>query len=360
MKRLMGILIALLLLAFLATPALADGPRGDHVCFGGSTTVNLEETPKNVVLFGCGARIRNGAQIQRDVVSFGGDVVLEDGASVGGDIVIFGGNVQIAGKAGHRLYMFGGRVTLEPTAVVEDNVIVMGGLLEKKEGAVVRGTIERNTDTNMPRFGWNGVLPAFGSFGNGWNFWDGIVVGFVKNLVNTLALAALGALIIVFLPSQLKQVAAVVEKSAAPSLGVGCLTWLVVPPLIVLFIITCLGIPLSLALFIAFVAAIILGWIAISAIIGDRLLNALKAKNIVPILAMIVGILVLWLVTSVPIVGWVVWLFIATLAVGAVALTRFGTRPYPPAALAPVAPTPPVAPSAPPTPPSSGDAGAKI
>jgi hypothetical protein len=175
-----------------------------------------------------------------------------------------------------------------------------------------------------------------------------------------LALAALGALIIVFLPSQLKQVADVAEKSAAPSLGVGCLTWLVVPPLMILFVVTCLGIPLSLALAIAFVAAIVLGWIAISVIIGDRLLNALKVKNIVPILAMVVGILVLWLVTSVPIVGWVVWLFIATLAVGAVALTRFGTRPYPPAALAPVAPTPPVAPSAPPTPSASNDPGANI
>jgi hypothetical protein len=85
MKRLFGVLIALLLLAFLATPALADGPRGDHVCFGGSTTVNSEEMPENVVLFGCGARIQKGVQVRRDVVVFGGNVVLEEGTSVGHD-----------------------------------------------------------------------------------------------------------------------------------------------------------------------------------------------------------------------------------------------------------------------------------
>jgi uncharacterized membrane protein (DUF106 family) len=86
----------------------------------------------------------------------------------------------------------------------------------------------------------------------------------------------------------------------------------------------------------------VLGWIAISVIIGDRLLNALKAKNIVPILAMIVGVVALWLVTSVPFVGWIVWLFVATLAVGAVVLTRFGTRPYPPTTPASVAPSAPM------------------
>ena len=360
MKRLMGVLIALGLLVIAATPVFADGPIRDRVCFGGSTLVRSEESVQSVVLFGCGARIQSGAQVQRDVVSFGGDVVLDENVRVGNDVVVFGGDVQIAGQVGDEVVVFGGRVTLEPTAVVGRNVLLMGGFLDKQEGAVVRGNIERNTDFSAPRFGWNWGLPMFAPFSPSWNFWDGIVGGFIKNLVNTLALAALGALIIVFLPSQLKQVADVAEKSAAPSLGVGCLTWLVVPPLMILFVVTCLGIPLSLVLAITFVAAIVLGWIAISAIIGDRLLNALKAKNIVPMLAMVVGLIMLWLITSLPILGGFVWLFIATLAVGAVALTRFGTRPYPPTALAPVAPTPPVAPSAPPTPSASGDAGANI
>ena len=362
MKRMFGILIALWLLIFAATPVFAQGPHADdHVCFGGNTTVSSEETPDNVILFGCNGRIQKGVQVRRDVVVFGGNVVLEEGTSVGHDIVVFGGILQLAGEVKNEVVVVGGNITLEPPAVVNGDLQIFGGLLDKKEGAVVRGTIERNSDMNMSRWRWNGISPMMPiPFNNGWNFWDGTVVGFIKNLVNTLALAALGALILVFLPSQLKQVAAVAEKSAAPSLGVGCLTWLVVPPLMILFVVTCLGIPLSLALAIAFVAAIGLGWIAISVIIGDRLLNALKAKNIVPILSLVVGLIVLWLITSLPILGGLVWLFIATLALGAVALTRFGTRPYPPAALPSVAPALPVAPSAPPTPSASNDLGANI
>jgi hypothetical protein len=317
--------------------------------------VTAEESPDNVVLFGCNGRIQKGAQVKRDVVVFGGNLVLEEGTRVGQDVVVFGGIAQLAGEVKNDVVIGGGNVTLEPTAVVDGDLNIFGGLLDRKEGAVVRGRVERNTNVR-----WNWTSPMVAPVHNGWSFLDSTLGWFFKNLINTLALAALGALIIVFLPTQLNQVATVAQKSAAPSLGVGCLTWLIVPPLMVLFAITCLGIPLTLVLGIAFVAAIVLGWVAISVIIGDKLLNALKAKTIVPILALIVGLIVLWLITSLPILGALIWLFVASLAVGAVVLTRFGTRAYPPVApvpVAPIAPTPPVAPSAPA---QSNDAGANI
>jgi len=263
----------------------------------------------------------------------------------------------MAGEVKNKVVVGGGNLTLEPTAVVNGDLNIFGGSLDRKEGAVVRGVIERNGNANVR---WNWTYPMIAPFNGGGHFWDGVFGWFFRNLVNTLALAALGALIIVFLPTQLNQVAAVAQKSAAPSLGVGCLTWLVIPPLMILFIVTCLGIPLSFVLGIAFVAAIVLGWIAISVIVGERLLNAFKAKNIVPILSLIVGSVALWLITSLPILGALIWLFAATLAVGAVVLTRFGTRSYPSSVPASVVPAPPVAPSIPPTSPSSGDAGANI
>ncbi len=351
MKIGMKVLFAWMLIALFATPALADGPRpNDRVCFGGNTVVTAEESPDNVVLFGCNGRIQKGAQVKRDVIVFGSNLVLEEETRVGHDVVVFGGIARLAGEVKNDVVVGSGNVTLEPTAVVDGDLNVLGGLLDRKEGAVVRGNIERNANVR-----W--TLPMVAPFRNDWNFLDSALGGFFRNLINTLALAALGALIIVFLPTQLNQVATVAQKSAAPSLGVGCLTWLVVPPLILLFAITCLGIPLSLVLGIAFVAAIVLGWVAISVIIGNKLLNALKAKTIVPILALVVGLIVLWLITSLPILGALIWLFVAALAVGAVVLTRFGTRAYPPPAPVSVAPTPPVASSAP-TP--ADDTGANI
>jgi hypothetical protein len=196
-----------------------------------------------------------------------------------------------------------------------------------------------------------------------WNFFAGIFQSFVV----ALGLIALGALITVFMPNQLKQVSAVAQQSALPSLGVGCLTWLIVPPLMILFVLTCLGIPLSAVLGILFVAAGVFGWVALGTVLGERLTNALKVQNVVSIVAMAVGLLVLWFVTAIPLLGGLIWLFVAALAVGAVVLTRFGTQPYPMTSVPtmtmttvpPVPPIPPTQPT-PPTPPSTSDAGPSI
>lgn len=357
MKRLMGVLIAVLLVAFAATPAMAQGSGGDRFCTGGSEVVRAEESPRSVILFGCGARIQKGAQVNRDVVSFGGDVVMEESTRVNNDVVVFGGNVDIAGTIGHDVTVFGGLVTLESTAVVTGNVITMGGLVDQKEGAVVHGQILRNGNGTTPA-----VYPML-PIRTGWNFLGDTIWGFVQGFFTMVGLAALGALLLVFTPKQLDQVRAVAEKSALPSLGVGCLTWLVAPPLIILFIVTCLGIPLSVIVGILLVAAAAFGWIALAILLGDRLLNALKVKNIVPLLAMIVGLIVLWLVSAVPVLGGLIGLFLAALAVGAVVLTRFGTQTYPLVpiasnALVPVVPSVPATPVAPsePTPPSDPSA----
>lgn len=322
MKRLMGFFIALLLVTFVATPAFAQGTGGDRLCTGGSEVVRSEESVNSLVLFGCGARLQKGAQVNRDVVSFGGNVVMEEATRVRNDAVVFGGSFDIAGTVDRDVVVFGGSVTLQPTAVVNGNVLAFGGFVDRKEGAIVRGQVNRGTGTVPP-------IPPVPNVRGGWNFLGDAVWGFVQSFFTAVGLAALGALILVFMPKQLDQVREVAEKSALPSMGVGCLTLLVVPPLMILFIVTCLGIPVSAVLGVLLVAAAAFGWIALAILLGERILNALKVKNIVPMLAMVAGLFVLWLVSAVPVLGWLIGLFLGGLAIGAVVLTRFGTRPYP-------------------------------
>ncbi len=345
MKRLVGLMIGLLLIAFAAAPASAQGPssRGDHVCFGGNTTVTSSETPQSVVLFGCGARIQSGAQVRRDVVSFGGDVVIEEGAHVAGDVVVFGGNLDLSGQVGHQVIAFGGNVNLRPGSVVEDNVQAVGGNVNQQQGAIVRGRIIYGG--NGRAFPFSFVPPTIRG---GVDFGVGMIVSVIRGLITALAIAALGALVLVFLPTQTQQVSETAQRAALPSVGVGCLSLIVAPLLGLLLIVTCIGIPVAGILGIALVAAILFGWIAVSLILGEKLLQSLNAKNIVPVLSLVVGVLVLWLVTSLPILGWVISLFVASLALGAVVLTRFGTRPYPPVATVPAVITPPAPPAAPP------------
>ncbi|MBI5650025.1 MAG: hypothetical protein HZC40_06180 [Chloroflexi bacterium] len=347
MKRMSGILIALVLLALAATPVFAQDARiGDRICTGGTTVIQSNDVVDNVVLFGCGARISSSAKVQGDVVAFGGDVVIEPNVAVGGNVVLFGGNLDIAGQIGEDIVLFGGNAILQSTAIVDGSVIAIGGTVDRKEGAVVRGTqsISRGrsngtiTPPTPPRPPVVRVIPNRNWFDYAIEF----VFDLVRGVVIAIALAALGALTVSIWPQQIEQVNATAQSHALPSLGVGCLTQVVGVTLILLLTIIICGIPIALIVALALMLAWLVGWIALGRLAGEKVLRALKRQEFVPVIAVVVGVFLLALIGVVPVIGWFIALLVSTLGIGAVVLTRFGTRAYPP----PLAPVP-VEPSVP-------------
>ncbi len=163
---------------------------------------------------------------------------------------------------------------------------------------------------------------------------NGAFFGFVHGVITAIAVAALGALVVVMLPSQTKQVSATAEQSALQSLGVGCLTVLVMVPLIVLFAVLIITIPAAVILPFAIAVAWLFGWIALGWLVGEKVLHAVNARESLrmPIVAVMVGVLLLAVLSQVPLIGWLIGLVIGLVGLGAVVLTRFGTRGYPVAA----------------------------
>ena len=344
MKRFFTIFVLLGALAFAATPAYAQGPkRPDTVCTGSTLVIKADELVDSAVLFGCNARISSGAQIRKDIVAFGGNITIEENANVAGSAVLFGGNIELAGHVQRDVVLFGGILTLAPTAVIDRDVALLGGQVDQKEGAIVRGRITRNEGFRpgtAPVPPVPPIAPMFNGNTTG-NIWLGALIGFGRWLVYAIALAALGALVVVFMPKQTRQVIETSQAHAMPSVGVGCLTTFVAITLAILLIITLCGIPFGLLLLFAFAVAGAFGWIALGWLAGEKILQALKVRESwsVPVIAVIVGIFLLALVGAVPVVGWLVGLFLGCLGLGAVVLTRFGTRTYPAPAMATAAPS---------------------
>ncbi len=354
MKKLSVFFLLALLLALTATPAFAQGGAriGDSVCFAGSVVVTPNDAPRDVVLFGCGARIQTGARVASDIVSFGGEVVIEKGARVEQAVVVFGAPLIVAGEVGRDIASFGGAVTLDSTAVVGGNIAAFGGRVEKREGATVRGQITRNDRPSGATFRFAPIWFGAPVGSNGGDFAELALWGLFRGVMGALALAALGALTVVFFPNQTQLVGDVAEKSALVSFGAGCVTLLAAPTLILLLVILICTIPVAAVLAFVFALAGVFGWIAIGRVVGERILQAIKAKETlrVPMVAVILGVFVLALVSVAPIVGWLVGFVAGVLGIGAVVLTRFGTRAYPapvpaaPSALSATLPPPPSTP----------------
>ncbi len=168
------------------------------------------------------------------------------------------------------------------------------------------------------------IVPPFGYVG-------GILTGFLHSVIAAVALAAIGAILVTFVPNELHRVSDTAQQSPMPSLGVGCLTLLVAVPLFVLLVVMIVTIPAAILLPLAIGAAWIMGWITLGWVAGERLMLAVNAQGSLrtPVIAAVVGILVLAVVSSLPLLGWLIGLMLGSLGLGAVILSRFGTRSYP-------------------------------
>jgi hypothetical protein len=334
-KILTACLLALLLIAP-ASPVLANG--GDLV-----------------VRFGEDFTLESGEELDGDLVVFGGNVVLEEDSFVDGIVFIMGGSATVAGEIDNELVVFGGNVELKSTAFIGSDVVAWGGQVERAEGAVVKG----NVLTGVTAGFFRGpsivrVVPLPPTPGRvpleaGTRFLFNTMMDIFKAVITALALMALGLLVVLFLPKQTETVAQAVLAAPLPSLGVGFLTAVVAVGLTALLVITICLSPIALFIGLATTAAGFFGWIAVGLLVGQKLLEGLKVQEPAPLLAVVIGVLLISLISALPCLGFFVFLGVASLGLGGVTLTRFGTMSYPEGLPSPPLPPPPPSPPAAPT-----------
>jgi hypothetical protein len=321
-----GVLAAGLLLAATPSPPAAPTPApaptataapvqhsGPTTLFGGSLTVAPNE-------------VRDG-----DVAVFGGTVDIE--GSVTHDVRVFGGNVDVEGTVGHDLIVLGGSVQLGEHAHVGHDVNVIGGSFDRAPGATVGHEVTGSgAGSGFVRTG-PPILPGPPVPG-------GFDLGFGLGLSVGVVLLAL--LLQLFLPGPVTLTRNALEDRPFASLGFGCLTAVAGVLLAALLGITVILLPASLAIAAAMLAAWLLGLAGVIVLIGQRLIAALNMRAD-PVPTLLVGGVLVAVLVNVPILGGLFGLLIGTMALGAVVLTRFGTRPHPPG-VPPFPPAPPASP----------------
>lgn len=331
-------LLALLVLALVLpfSVANAQGPgNGDKVIFGDNYTLASGET------------------LNGNLTVLGGNVTLESGSTVTGDVAVIGGNVSAAGAIEGDLAVIGGNVTLESSAVVTGDVNTMGGNLNQVPGAEVQGEVIKGFQFNgadgiripgisglpflrpgaPPEINFTPSLPN-----NAPGNW---LLGYFLRGLSAIAWAALmavlGVLVAVLLPQQGGRVTTTVRESSLVSFGTGCLTSVLGVPILLLLAITICLLPLALILSLLLLAAALFGWVAVGWVLGQKAMQALRTQSSTPILEVVVGVVLLTLLWQmpgvIPCLGWFVSFGVGIVAgsigLGAVLLTRFGTRSYP-------------------------------
>ena len=312
-----------ILLALLLVPTTAAHAQG-------------VDTDGGRVIFGSNYTLESGDEFNGDLVVFGGNVTVEEESDLNGNLVVFGGTISADGNVHGDVVVIGGQVKLEEQAVVSGDVVSIGGQVEQAEGATVEGEVVHNVspEVQLPR----GSMPPAVNVPNveippvintNFNpFWE-----FSRVLGSALLVSFLGILATLFFQERIDRASQAVVTQPLMTTSIGLLT--VVVMIIAAF--TIILLPVVALGLIPLAFAWLFGVISIGQEIGDRFARAIH-QNWTPVITTGVGTFVLvFIVASIQslhslapflaCVTWVVPVLVGLLAIGAVVITRFGSRP---------------------------------
>lgn len=292
-------------------------------------------------IYGGGYSITIGAPVGGDVTAAGNSVVLLEGADVGGNARLAGQNVTVGAPVAGTLLVGAQNLTLN--AAIAGDMRFGGASIAFGPGASVGGmlTIHAPQPIEVPA----SVAPASRvnfvqtqEFGPGQTAvetartflpWAIVATGFFWSL----ALLVLGLIVFALFP---KRSAAVYEKAATRPLYTFWIGILALSALFGLFAVlgmTIIGIPLIFVYIFVFAIGWIIMQIAGAYVLGGRILAAtgFKAPPLGwQMLSLLIGLAIVFVLWLVPFLGWLLWLAVALIGIGAVARTFFGpTEPVP-------------------------------
>ena len=316
----------------------------------GVLTIYGEEEPLNIGALDEKIEIEIEKKIiinsKGDILKFGESIEIEVGEVVDGDVVAIGGSIVVRGIVDGDVVAVGGSIKVDSTGVIDGDVVAIGGTVEKEEGAVISGDevsigiggLSRHHIFGIHDFG----VPSF--FTRTYS-----VIGKVVRIAILLILALLLA---VFLPKPMARVESTVRLKFFATLGVGILGEILIFPLLVALTVSIIGIPFVPLTVLALIAGLIFGYAGVSLLLGRIFIERVDFKYTSPLTAIIFGVILVELVsllgrlvglggglfagmgTFVAILGFLVTYIAWTLGLGAVILSRFGTRePLVPAAV---------------------------
>lgn len=271
-----------------------------------------------------------------DIVKFGKSVFVASDEMVRGDLVVFGGNAIIEGRVTGNVFVIGGNIRARSGAEIKGDAMVVGGVLDEDEDVIIHG--ERILfDDIMP----GGIGSIFS--GTPWVRWVVMPVMLFIKLV-------LAFLVMLFLRDRIVVGDEYLGSGFLKSFGVGIVTAIVglFALLIVMIplIITVIGIPLALLLIVSCVGVFIIAWTIFVYTLGRVVARRAGVESGNGFLYVFIGAVIMFvpdvisfllsLVPGTPLaplglafkgLGTLLGFFAYLSGLGAIVLSRFGSRP---------------------------------
>lgn len=289
--------------------------QGDLRVFAGNVLVTGEVTGNVEAAAGS---VHITGQVGGDVQASAGSVEIGTDATIGGDLDAAAGSVVVNGAVEGTVRAAGEVIAVGPTASIGGDLVYDGGL-RRADGATVGGSVRVAADpVTGPSF-FDGV-PAIPS-------WVFGLYGFFANLL-------LGFFLLAVFPVFSARVARRALVNPVTTGGIGLLTLLGVPILLVLLAVTIIGLPLALLGLLLYLGLLWVGGVYGRYVVGAWLLTLLERESRWE--GLLIGLVVVGLVVRIPIIGTLIEILVFLLGLGGV--TRALVRSYRGRTAGPVSP----------------------
>ena len=307
--------------AFLAggQVSIASEVKGDLIVAGGELSIGGSVGDD---LYAAGGDVKLDAIVTGNARLAGGDVALGPATVVAGAVSLTGARVTFEGNSHGHLQASAASVNVDGAVhgdaevrseelVIGPNTRIGGRLVyhgpsapSVPEGAVIAGGVEfhkANASRYLEDSGdrWQDRAHSVGSF----LWFVGVFVA--------------GTLFLVLFPGYSTRAAETIGREPLKVIGLGLAILVCVPFVTLVLLITIIGIPLALLVIPLYLLLIFLGWVTVALFIAQCGLAATRTGQPVTLgwrlLALLLGLVALWLLQRIPLVGGLI-VFIALMA----------------------------------------------
>jgi hypothetical protein len=272
-----------------------------------------------------GGSVTIAGRVGRNVNVAGGSITIAPEAVVSGSAQLVGGEVRVAGVIGRKLWVAGAVVVL--AGEVAGNVEVVAQEIEVLPTARIRGklvywsprparidpqaTISGRVTHNLPE------LPSRIAR-------TGTALVTVSRTSFMAGLTVIAVALFLAFPRFTVLASRTVGTDPLKSLGLGLLLFAAIPVLAILSMITILGIPLGLLIFLGFSIALLLGFVLVAFYLGDvgaqAFMGRRSRQRVVRVAFLILALGILLLARQIPVIGAVLIVITVILGLGAMTI----------------------------------------
>ncbi|MCX6740096.1 MAG: polymer-forming cytoskeletal protein [Candidatus Parcubacteria bacterium] len=299
---------------------VVSGPiDGDLMVAGSSVVINSVIKGDLRV---AGATVTINGKIEGNLTALGGTITINKDAEIGKSAIILGGNVDEFGKIKKNLYCAAGNLlinneitgsayigidaegslTLLPSAIINGNFEYTAPFqAEIQAGAQIKGE-EKFTQLKIET-----PQPAAPNYMLRLIFW----------LAGLLGAIVVGLVMVFIFKNFVGKIKMELEKNIILNILKGFVYLIVIPIALMILAVTFIGFPLSMILGGLYLTAIYLCRIFIGVYIGEKVLKKIFRQNApAAVWSMIIGLLIIYLICSIPLLGWFVKLAIVLWGLG--------------------------------------------